>query len=344
MGNFFSKPEVEKPKPKPRPTPRKFVENHWVPVVLLYSYVGTGYHGLQFNDQQPTIEKILLDAISDAGLIPPRAYYCLSKIKWNEASRTDVGVHAAAQVVSFKLSLPNGYKIRDVVPLISKYLPPDSPITIWKALSMSNNFNAQKFADGRQYKYLMPLHAFKEQTEKHLQYIRSEILPHFVGTKNYHNYTKRVTPQSERCKRTITKFDISHSFKINGEEYVLWTINGKSFMMNQIRKMLATVLAVSYGLLSLENLDNTFTLQRWSLSKLPGDGLFLDKVEYTANKKKYADHSWDVEFDDSRLSVNNWKETVLYPKIAKLVEETDLFRNWIDNVLLVFPPAINNEE
>ena len=81
MGNFFSKPEVEKPKPKPRPTPRKFVENHWVPVVLLYSYVGTGYHGLQFNDQQPTIEKILLDAISDAGLIPPRAYYCLSKIK-----------------------------------------------------------------------------------------------------------------------------------------------------------------------------------------------------------------------------------------------------------------------
>jgi hypothetical protein len=36
----------------------------------------------------------------------------LSLIKWSEASRTDAGVHAAGQVVSFCVSLPLGVKPR----------------------------------------------------------------------------------------------------------------------------------------------------------------------------------------------------------------------------------------
>lgn len=348
MGIFSSQPkeEEEEEYEPPSPTPIKFKGKLSVPIVLLYSYVGTGYHGLQFQDDVLTIEKELLDSISNAGLIPPKSYLNFSQINWREASRTDVGVHAAAQVVSFRVSKQKDMKIRDIAPHISKYLPHNSPIKIWKAISFSANFDAQKFADGRRYQYLMPLHTFKEQTDEHLQYIRDNILPHFIGIKKYHNYTKREKPGSKTCVRTIWEFEISHPFIIEDEKYVLWTIHGQSFMMNQIRKMLATALAVSYDLLSLENLDNTFTEERWALPRLPGDGLYLDKVEYKAQKKKYAKNgaTWDVEFDDSRSSIEKWKKTVLYPRIAKLVKETDLFRKWINGVLLEYPIVLQSDE
>lgn len=352
MGIFFSQPEEKSDKSEESESetyqlpPRKFKGNLTVPIVLLYSYIGTGYHGLQYQDGQKTIEKDLFEAISNAGLIPPKSYLDKSQTKWSEASRTDAGVHCAAQVVSFMASLQDNMKVRDVAPLISKYLPRHSTITVWKAISFSRKFDAQKFADGRRYKYLMPLHAFKEQTDDHLQYLRDNVLPRFVGKKNFHNYTKRVNPNSKSNERTIWNFDISEPFKVSGEKYVLWTIHGQSFMLNQIRKMLATVLAVSYDLLTLENLDKTFTLEGWALNRLPGDGLFLDKVEYIAQKKKYGKigQSWDVEFDDQQLSIEKWKETVLYPHIAARVKETDLFRIWIDDVLLAFPPVPNSDE
>ncbi|OHS94525.1 tRNA pseudouridine synthase family protein [Tritrichomonas foetus] len=308
-------------------------------IVMLYSYVGTGCHGLQYNINQLTIETFLFRALGKAKLIPKDAYLNLNKIRWHEASRTDVGVHAATQTLSFRVHLADGIKAFEVCKMIQENMPPASPITV-HAVIFSQNFNAQRFADGRRYQYLMPLHTFKEQTKEHLQFINETILPHFVGTKNYHNYTKRISAKSESAIRTIWKFEISEPFKLNREQYVCWTIHGQSFMLNQIRKMIATALCVSYGLLSIDNLDKTFTEERWALSKLPGDGLFLDKVEYTAWKKKNGNKPGnDVEFETFRPSVEKWKNDVLYPSITSHVAKTDLFRIWVNTVMKEFPPV-----
>ena len=347
MGSFFSVASHEKESDLENKNAKQNARRPLnVSIVLLYSYVGTGYHGLQYNDGNHTIEEILFDTFEKSGLIPPKSYHNLNLLKWHEASRTDVGVHAAAQVLSCRVSLPEGFKIKDIPELLKMNSPKNSPLNFIKAIPTPfDRFDAQKFADGRRYQYLMPLHAFKDQTEEHLQYIRTQILPHFVGSKNYHNYTKRKFADSPSARRVIWKFDISEPFDINNEKYVLWTIHGQSFMMNQIRKMLATVLCVSYDLLSLENLDKTFTLERWALSILPGDGLFLDKVEYRGQKRKFANQPGkDVEFDAQRPIIEEWKNNKLFPSIAKLVAETDLFRKWINSVMKEFPPVPQTDE
>lgn len=343
MGNIIS--SFLPSEPQKTIQPRKFRGKPSTPVVLLYSYVGSGYHGLQFQPGVPTIEAILLEAIINAGLIPPNSYNSLNSINWHEASRTDVGVHAAAQVVSFRVSLPDDFKVSELDSLIEEYLPPNSPITLWKTTTFCSMFDAQRFAEGRRYHYLMPLHALKEPTLQHFQYVREHYLNPFIGNKNYHNFTKRKDASNKSAYRVIWEFSMSDPFDVNGEPYVLWTIHGQSFMMNQIRKMIATVVSLSHELITIEELEHIFTLEKWCLPIFPGDGLFLDKVEYNGLVAKYRQScpQWDFEFNECRPLIESWKKTVLYPAIAKVVNETDIFRKWVNNILKEFPPHSNND-
>jgi tRNA pseudouridine(38-40) synthase len=81
-----------------------------MPVAILYSYIGTGLHGLQLNKSVPTIEDFLFLALIDSNLIPDRCARNLNEIKLSEASHTDSGVYAAAQVISCWLTLPRGLR------------------------------------------------------------------------------------------------------------------------------------------------------------------------------------------------------------------------------------------
>ena len=41
--------------------------------------------------------------------------------------------------------------------------------------------------------------------------------------------------------------------------------------------------------------------------------------------------------------VEEWKNKVLFPHIAKYVKDNDIFRKWIYDVLLIYPPVPQNE-
>ena len=120
-------------------------------------------------------------------------------------------------------------------------------------------------------------------------------------------------------------------------------------MINQIRKMLATVLSCVYGKLSLEELEMTFSTTKWALPRLPGDGLMLDRVEYpgfmknSVRSEQFTNPNKDVEFEIIRPQIEEWKNKVLFPHIAKYVKDNDIFRKWIYDVLLIYPPVPQNE-
>lgn len=342
MGLLFSTTDNTAAKPE---TPLKYTEvsPSSTPVIILYSYIGTGYHGLQYCDTgHIAVENFLFDALSRAKLITGGSSN-RGALHWNQASRTDCGVHAAAQVLSFLVHLPVGGKIRDLPSIINSQMSNDSPIHVIAAASCTKAFNAQKYAEARNYLYLMPLSAFREQTEEHLEKVRKECLPLFIGTKNYHNYTKRITPTSPSAIRTILDFTVSSPFKLHGKQFVLFKIYGKSFMMNQIRKMLSSVLSFSHGLLNVEDIKRTFTEERWALSKVPGDGLLLDKVEYTSTRARLGSEcnqaSKDPEFTSYRDEVERWKTNILYPHISKLMIDNNIYSQWLKCVLYEFPPC-----
>ena len=353
MGSFFSSPKDENIKtPENNNTkPIKYQKpaggQTCVPIVICYAYIGTGYHGLQRNFGLDSIEDKLIEILIASNLLSSESVQFLSKLKWKEASRTDSGVHAAAQVLTLTVPFPKGLKLYDVLHLLETHTPSDSPITFWSVISVSHKFDAQSYAQYRQYNYLMPLSTIGDYP---LDSLREKILPYFIGEKNFHNYTKKISATNKSAIRIITDFTVSDPFEVspNGQKYVLFYIRGNSFMLNQIRKMLGTILALTHNLMTFEQLADTFTHNKWNLPRLIGDGLFLNKVEYSnfneiSKTRKDFGASRDVEFASMRPSIEYWKKNVLFPHIERLVNENDIFNQWVNDTLLIFPPELKSE-
>ena len=119
-------------------------------VAVLIGYSGTGYHGLQINHKDKTIEGdifaalVAAKAISKANADDPR------KSSFVRCARTDKGVHAAGNMISLKLIIEDP----DVVKKINEALPPQ--IRVWGIVRTNNAFSCYQACDSRWYEYLMP--------------------------------------------------------------------------------------------------------------------------------------------------------------------------------------------
>lgn len=119
-------------------------------VAVLIGYSGTGYHGLQINHKEKTVEGdifaalVAAKAISKANADDPR------KSSFVRCARTDKGVHAAGNMISLKLIIQDS----DVVKRINDALPPQ--IRVWGIQRTNNAFSCYQACDSRWYEYLMP--------------------------------------------------------------------------------------------------------------------------------------------------------------------------------------------
>nr|MBI3612674.1 tRNA pseudouridine(38-40) synthase TruA [Nitrospirota bacterium] len=107
---------------------------------LILEYDGTGYAGWQRQLGQPTIQATLEDAIEKV---------TQTHIAVIGAGRTDAGVHALGQVVSFRSDKP--LTPRDWRRALNAHLPSD--ISVQAAESVSDDFHARYSAKTKQYEY-----------------------------------------------------------------------------------------------------------------------------------------------------------------------------------------------
>ena len=103
-------------------------------------YDGTHYHGFQWQADLPTIQNELEQAMKK---------FCGGSSRVTAASRTDAGVHAKGQVVSFwaKPSL----SLTTLVKALNYYLPQD--IAVKAAGIADGDFNVRRDALSREYHY-----------------------------------------------------------------------------------------------------------------------------------------------------------------------------------------------
>lgn len=123
-------------------------------VACLIGYCGTGYHGMQVNPPEKTIEGDLFKAFVDAGAISKDNANDPKKSSFMRAARTDKGVHAAGNVVSLKLIIED----EDIVEKINSHLP--ETIRVWGFTRTNKAFECRKMCGSRIYEYLMPSYAF----------------------------------------------------------------------------------------------------------------------------------------------------------------------------------------
>jgi len=119
-------------------------------VAVLIGYAGTGYHGIQINHKDKTIEGDLFAAFVAAGAISKANADDPKKSSLVRCARTDKGVHAAGNVLSLKLIVED----EDIVDKINQHLP--DQIRVWAIQRTTGSFSAYQACDSRWYEYLMP--------------------------------------------------------------------------------------------------------------------------------------------------------------------------------------------
>ncbi|KAI1103749.1 pseudouridine synthase [Jackrogersella minutella] len=119
-------------------------------VAVMIGYSGTGYHGLQINHKEKTIEGDLFAALVAANSISKANADDLRKSSFVRCARTDKGVHAAGNMISLKLIIQDP----DTVKKINDNLPPQ--IRVWGIQRTNNAFSCYQACDSRWYEYLMP--------------------------------------------------------------------------------------------------------------------------------------------------------------------------------------------
>jgi tRNA pseudouridine38-40 synthase len=122
-------------------------------VAVMIGYAGTGYHGIQINHKEKTIEGDLFAAFVAAGAISKANADDPKKSSLVRCARTDKGVHAAGNVLSLKLIIED----EKVVEKINEHLPPQ--IRVWGIQRTNNGFSCYQQCSSRWYEYLMPSYA-----------------------------------------------------------------------------------------------------------------------------------------------------------------------------------------
>lgn len=273
---------------KPDPAPTTITSKKKVAVLL--GYLGTAYGGFQINKGVRTLQAELELALLKAGLLSGDNFGSPSKYRWSTSGRTDKGVHAAAQTVSFKMELSHLHLQNMQLPLeqLNAVLPSD--IRVLSVVRTTRNFCAKTQRDRVRYQYMIPSFVFSDQLPQILnsvvdypangQPIHAPVSPAerkqiqaalsdyratrlqldtlqralqlYVGTHSFHNFTRRCSASEARSKRYIIEFSVQAPVLVDGVEWIPTTVTGQSFLLNQIRKMACLAMDVTRGVTGIE--------------------------------------------------------------------------------------------
>jgi tRNA pseudouridine38-40 synthase len=151
-----------------------------------------------------------------------------------------------------------------------------------------------------------------------------EALDRYVGTNNFHNYTIQKTHNDPSAKRYIKSFNVNPTpVVINGTEWLSLKVHGQSFMMHQIRKMVAMATLVVRSGCSADRIDDTYGPHRIAIPKAPGLGLLLERPIFdTYNAKAEGLGREPVEFDKFTKEMDEFKQREIYDRIFREEEES----------------------
>jgi tRNA pseudouridine38-40 synthase len=240
--------------------------------VLLIEYDGTRYHGFQWQVGLPTIQNELEQAIRR---------FCGQSSRVMAASRTDAGVHAKGQVVSFwaKSTLDT----MTLVKASNHYLPRD--IAVKAAYRASDDFNVRRNALSREYHYYI----LNNSTRSPFSQRFALFMPKTVdveamnlacqliqGEHDFASFASSLNG-SKSTLRNIYEAEI----KKKGD-FIVFRIVANSFLPHQVRSTIGLLIRLGLHKIDIEGFRDIMEARSLGLAGpvSPACGLCLKKVNY----------------------------------------------------------------
>jgi tRNA pseudouridine38-40 synthase len=241
-------------------------------VALIVEYDGSRYHGFEWQKGVPTIQGILEKAIRSVTTEERRVI---------AASRTDAGVHAEGQVVSFRTEskLPPDTILR----AMNAYLPRDTAVRA--AFHIREDFSVRGDATSREYTYTILnrptrsplLEGFSCLVPGQLDLAKMEEACHLL--EGQHNFLSFVTSwENDRSPiRTIKQAGLERK-----GDLVFFRIKADSFLPHQVRNIIGMLTKLGLGKADMDEFRRIMEATRPGAAgpTAPARGLCLTRVNY----------------------------------------------------------------
>lgn len=263
---------------------------------LTLAYDGTNYRGWQIQPNGVSLQAVLERALKK---------YTGETIKVAASGRTDAGVHAVGQVVSFRTSLPA--PCEGFLHGLQNRLPDD--MVIRKVEEAPANFHARFDAISKRYRYV--IHNCPLRSPFLLRYANwyrgpldadamHEALQVLVGTHDFRcfetEWPNRKTSVRTVFEAKLARYDsaavpaLAGAHPIPGDDFVCLDITADGFLYNMVRSIVGTLIHVGRGKWTaadvrriLENQD-----RRRAGDTAPAQGLYLMEVTYPPDDARQA--------------------------------------------------------
>jgi tRNA pseudouridine38-40 synthase len=240
---------------------------------LIVEYDGAPFCGWQTQADQITVQGVLTAAVTalsgETALV-------------QGAGRTDAGVHARGQVahVDFAKEWPTD-TVRDG---LNAHLRPH-PVAVLSAERVSEDFNARMSAVKRHYMYRIvnrrPDLTFDVKYAWRVARPLDAAVMHAAAQRlvGKHDFTtfRSTECQAKSPLKTLDQLDVAR----DGEDIIV-TTSARSFLHNQVRSMVGSLVMVGAGNWSAGDLAKALAARdRAACGQVaPPDGLYLMKVDY----------------------------------------------------------------
>ncbi len=240
--------------------------------LLTLKYIGTNYHGWQVQDNALAVQPVIQNALQEMFPHRPGVTGC---------SRTDSGVHANMYCCHFDSDL-----VRDpfgIICSVNRNLPNDIAVTDCKIVS--DDFHARYSVTSKEYIYKIYNGVHRDPFSHDLAY--------------HYRFPLDVAKMDAAAKYFIGRYDFSSFCAVNAKEgdktrsvytasvtregdFAVFRVSADGFLYNMVRIMVGTLLRVSQGKFSAEDIPHIIKAKNRDCAgpTAPPEGLYLNQVFY----------------------------------------------------------------
>jgi len=240
---------------------------------LIIEYDGGPFAGWQIQADRPTVQGVLTAAVEAL---------TGEKIHVQGAGRTDAGVHARGQVAH--IDLTKDWAPDTVRDALNAHIRPN-PIAILAAEPVREDFNARTSAIKRHYLYRI----VNRRADLALDAGHAWRVPRPLDTAAMHAAAQRLvgkhdftTFRSTECQAKSPVKTLDALAVVRDGDAVDVRASARSFLHNQVRSMVGSLVAVGEGKWSADDLARALDARdRTACGQVaPPDGLYLMRVDY----------------------------------------------------------------